>query len=155
MMPQCRSNSEMPTIKLFFINIFAYIILHFRLHKIRDIAALMDILYINGCYSDICLLQTLAPPPPFSPPHPSPNISLFFLCFFCLSLFLLVLMSQVFGVTNTRTRKHTQTHARTRIHVHARTRTHTRTHTHAHARTRTHAHTHTHTHTHVQVIQCL
>ena len=33
-----------------------------------------------------------------SPPHPSPNISFTFLCFFGLSFFLLVLMSPVFGV---------------------------------------------------------
>ena len=57
-----------------------------------DVAALTDLPYISrsSAVRPIYL--------PLTEPHPSPNISLAFLCFFGLSLFLLVLISQVFGV---------------------------------------------------------
>ena len=58
-----------------------------------DVAALVDILYIScSSYSPYNC------PHPIYHPHPFPKISLVFLCFFGLSLFHLVLISQVFGV---------------------------------------------------------
>ena len=58
-----------------------------------DVADLMDILHISRSSAVHPTSQTLAPS---SPPHPSANISLAFLCFAGLSL--LVLNSPVFGV---------------------------------------------------------
>ena len=55
----------------------------------------MYLLYIIRSSAVRPTLKTL---PPSSPPHPSPNIYLTFLCFFGLSLFLLVLISPVFVV---------------------------------------------------------
>ena len=57
------------------------------------VAALMDLLYISRS-SAVPLSRHL---PSSSPPHPSPKISLVFRCFTGLSLFLLVLISRVFG----------------------------------------------------------
>ena len=59
-----------------------------------DVAALMDLLYISRYSAVGPTLQTLAPIPS-SPPHTSPKISLAFVCFFGLLVFLLVLISPV------------------------------------------------------------
>ena len=60
-----------------------------------DVAALTDLPYTSR---SAAVRPTLQIPSSSNPPHPSPNIYLTFLCFVGLSLFLLVLNPEVFGV---------------------------------------------------------